>query len=47
MQPIYKMANEAVKEVVNILNAGKRFKGIRYFKARIEERSSVAPLNKK
>ncbi|HPM42314.1 MAG TPA: LacI family DNA-binding transcriptional regulator [Candidatus Omnitrophota bacterium] len=42
LQPIYDMAGEAVREAMNILEAKKRFKGTRYFTAKIIERGSVA-----
>lgn len=45
LQPIYDMALDAVKEAITILETKKRFKGTRYFTAKIVERGSVAPHN--
>lgn len=47
LQPIYDMAAAAVKEVINIMDTEERFKGTRYFIAKIVERGSVAQFKER
>lgn len=45
LQPIYEMANAAVKDAISIMETKKRQKGARYFTAKIIERGSVGSCN--
>ena len=47
LQPIYEMAGEAVKQIMECVENNTKFDGSRYFTARILERGSVASYRKK
>ncbi len=44
LQPIYEMAHEAVRQIIRNVDDGNKFKGTRYFTAKIIERGSVSSL---